>query len=237
MANIAPIENGKVVSNTQPAKTSSGDGMDKDTFLQLLVAQMKYQDPLEPTSNTEYVSQYAQFSQVESIQSMAGSMDLQRASQLVGKDVNVKATSGNGDQYLIQGRVDSVVYEGGKAFLSIDESLYPISDLDSVVDSDYLKAYNNATDWVTKLNKLPSVHNIDLNSKEVVEELSERYDKMSSYDKSFIASEKVSALKEYVAKMEELSNASEEKEDVSDAANAVAGEDLAEKLTEDHSEE
>ena len=47
-------------SSVQQA-ASTGNGMDKDAFLQLLVAQMKYQDPLQPTSNTEYISQYATF--------------------------------------------------------------------------------------------------------------------------------------------------------------------------------
>lgn len=89
MALVAPVENGKIVetaSQTSVKKStkSSKSGMDKEAFLQLLVAQMKYQDPLEPTSNTEYISQYAQFSQVEQMQNMSSSMDLQRASALVG---------------------------------------------------------------------------------------------------------------------------------------------------------
>ena len=55
MALVAPVENGKIVetaSQTSVKKStkSSKSGMDKEAFLQLLVAQMKYQDPLEPTS-------------------------------------------------------------------------------------------------------------------------------------------------------------------------------------------
>ncbi len=40
--------------------------MGKDQFLQLLVAQLRYQDPLNPTDNTQYVAQLAQFSSLES---------------------------------------------------------------------------------------------------------------------------------------------------------------------------
>ena len=94
MALVAPVENGKIVetaSQTSVSKAAkSSSGMDKEAFLQLLVAQMKYQDPLEPTSNTEYIAQYAQFSQVEQMQNMSNSMDLQRASSLVGKEVYIK---------------------------------------------------------------------------------------------------------------------------------------------------
>ena len=97
MALVAPVENGKIVetaSHTSVSKAAkSSSGMDKEAFLQLLVAQMKYQDPLEPTSNTEYIAQYAQFSQVEQMQNMSNSMDLQRASSLVGKEVYIKTTT------------------------------------------------------------------------------------------------------------------------------------------------
>ena len=66
MSLIAPVEDGKIVETQSQSsldkakKNSSSNGMDKDAFLQLLVAQMRYQDPLEPTSNTEFISQYAQ---------------------------------------------------------------------------------------------------------------------------------------------------------------------------------
>ena len=83
---VAEVKDGKIVSQTNTTqKTTKSNGMDKESFLQLLVAQMKYQDPLEPTSNTEYISQYAQFSQVESLQSMSSNMDLQRASKFTSK--------------------------------------------------------------------------------------------------------------------------------------------------------
>ena len=50
------------ISLSSETKTSNSS-LDKDAFLQLLVAQMKYQDPLEPTDNTEYVAQLATFSE------------------------------------------------------------------------------------------------------------------------------------------------------------------------------
>ena len=90
MSVVAQVVDGKIVETSSQEslkneKASKGSTMDKEAFLQLLVAQMKYQDPLEPTSNTETVSQYAQFAQVESIQNMSSTMELQRASSLVGQ--------------------------------------------------------------------------------------------------------------------------------------------------------
>ena len=122
MALVATVENGKVVesasqSSLKNTSKTSNNGMDKDAFLQLLVAQMKYQDPLEPTSNTEYIAQYAQFSQVEQLQNMASSTDLARASSLVGKEVYIKTTTSSGETKYVQGKVDYVVYENNKAYL------------------------------------------------------------------------------------------------------------------------
>jgi flagellar basal-body rod modification protein FlgD len=215
MSLIAPIEDGKFVESTSQSslnKAENANAMDKDAFLQLLVAQMKYQDPLQPTSNTEYISQYAQFSQVEQMNNMAASMDLQRASQLVGKEVYVKTTGSNGETKYVQGKVDYVVYENNKAFLSINESLYSIDDLDTVHDPAYLEAYKMATDLVERINKLPSINVIGLSDASEVDALNKIYNDMSDYQKSFVAQEKVEALKTYTDKIATLKNEAEKEQ-------------------------
>ena len=93
MAVNAIVQDGKLVETAAQASASSAagknapasvpKGYDKDAFLQLLVAQMKYKDPMEPTDNSEYITQYATFSQVEQIQNMAASTELSRASGMV----------------------------------------------------------------------------------------------------------------------------------------------------------
>ena len=215
MALVAPIENGKVVETTSQsslnkANATSNDSMDKEAFLQLLVAQMKYQDPLEPTSNTEYISQYAQFSQVEQMQNMSASMDLQRASSLVGQYVYVKTTSSTGVTNYVEGKVDYVVYENNKAYLAIDEQLYSLEDLDTVADETYLNAYNKALDLVEKVKKLPNLKTLTLSDASDVEELVAAYNKMSEYEQSFVASDVVTVLTAYYAKINELKEAAEQ---------------------------
>jgi flagellar basal-body rod modification protein FlgD len=57
-------------SNTSNSSSSDGmvNGMPTEgTFLQLLVAQLQYQDPTNPTDSTQFVSQLAQFSQLEQV--------------------------------------------------------------------------------------------------------------------------------------------------------------------------
>ncbi|MBR4085045.1 MAG: flagellar hook capping protein [Lachnospiraceae bacterium] len=216
MSLIAPVEDGKFVESTSQSSLNkaneSNNAMDKDAFLQLLVAQMKYQDPLQPTSNTEYISQYAQFSQVEQMNNMAASMDLQRASQLVGKEVYVKTTGSNGETKYVQGKVDYVVYENNKAYLAINESLYSIDDLDTVHDPEYLEAYKMATDLVERINKLPGINVISLSDAAEVDDLNKIYNDMSDYQKSFVAKEKADALKTYTDKIESLRNEENEEE-------------------------
>ena len=96
---MAPVENGKVVetetsasAKSSKANSSSTSGLDKEAFLQLLVAQMKYQDPLEPMDNTEYISQLATFSQLEATQNMADTISQGMANSLVGKYVFLNVT-------------------------------------------------------------------------------------------------------------------------------------------------
>lgn len=209
MALVAPVEDGKIVesasqSSLSKAVNSSSDGMDKDAFLQVLVAQMRYQDPLEPTSNTEYISQYAQFSQVEQMQNMAQSTDLQRASSLVGQQVYIKTTTSSGETKYVQGKVDYVVFENNKAYLSINESLYSLDDLDTIADEAYLNAYEKASDFVKSINKLPSVNGIDLTDAEDIDELAKIYDEMNEYEKSFVAKDVVETLEKYKEKLKEI---------------------------------
>ncbi len=77
---------------------------DKDEFLQLFVAQLKHQNPLEPQDGSEFLGQLAQFSTVEGIKNMEGTFNKMadtltstqalQATSLVGKKVHVKAEAG-----------------------------------------------------------------------------------------------------------------------------------------------
>src|SRR4028118_1533440 len=104
---------------TYTASTSvdRSDQMGKDTFLQLLVAQMKYQDPNSPASTTEFMSQTATFTQVEKLEEIASQnaalLSLQRslsAGALVGHTVGWTAEDGS----TTTGTVSSVRFGTGE---------------------------------------------------------------------------------------------------------------------------
>ncbi len=207
MAVGAIIKDGKIVetaSESSVKQAASKNGMDKDAFLQLLVAQMKYQDPLEPTSNTEYISQYATFSQVEQMQNMAATMELTRASSMVGKLVEVSTTDSNGETKTVQGTVEYVTYENNKAYVSINGTLYSADDVTSVIDETYQTAFDLAVAFATAMNKLPSLDMLTTDDEESVETLRSGYNALTPYQQSFISDELVKKLKAYVNKMDEL---------------------------------
>ncbi|MCM1386295.1 MAG: hypothetical protein NC231_03130 [Bacillus sp. (in: Bacteria)] len=236
---IAPIENGKIVENTSAESIAhasakkSNSTVDKDQFLQLLVAQMKYQDPLEPTSNTEYISQYATFSELEQMQNMSASLELARASQLVGQTVVMKVVDSAGRETVTQGNVDYVVYENNKAFLSINGELYSMDDLDTVADPNYLAAYALAVDFMNAYNKLPIPALLTMEDKEDVEKVSAMYENMSEYEKKFITEDFVSGLKKYVERMEELKLQAGEDDDKTETGDKAEDVDKAEDAGEE----
>jgi flagellar basal-body rod modification protein FlgD len=70
---------------------------DQDTFLKLLVAQLKYQDPSNPADSTQFLAQTAQFTQVEKLGQIADMMQAQQligASALVGRSVTYQDANG-----------------------------------------------------------------------------------------------------------------------------------------------
>lgn len=214
MAVGAIIQDGKILETTSQSSVQkaaeASNGMDKDAFLQLLVAQMKYQDPLEPTSNTEYISQYATFSQVEQMQNMSATMELSRASTMVGQLVEVQTTDSNGETKSLQGKVDYVSYENNKAYVSIDGVLYSADDVVAVVDQEYQNAYDLAVSFATAFNKLPSLENLTIEDRENVEALAEGFNSMTAYQQSFIANDYIEALQLYVERMAALVEAAGE---------------------------
>ena len=66
---------------------------DKSTFLKLLVSQIKNQNPLNPTDGVQFLSQLAQFSQVEQLQNI--SQDLDSIKQSVGAPAKITITPSN----------------------------------------------------------------------------------------------------------------------------------------------
>ena len=78
-----PNSTGATSTNSTTSATGStmtGTAPSEQMFLQLLVAQMKNQDPTNPVDDTQFVSQLAQFSSLEQLIGIKGDLDTQNAS-------------------------------------------------------------------------------------------------------------------------------------------------------------
>ncbi len=83
-------------SSVAPPKNNrdSDEELGKTAFLELMIAQIKNQDPLEPAKNEAFIAQLAQFSSVEGIQNLNESMDSLVGSMRAGMTMDAAALVG-----------------------------------------------------------------------------------------------------------------------------------------------
>lgn len=118
---------------TNPTATSSN--ADKDMFLQLMVAQLRYQDPMNPADSGEFLAQNAQFTALEKMQTVAdqtalvlGAQMAFGASSLIGRQVTYTDTAGKD----ITGTVQGVTFENTGPVLDVDGTQVPLVEVLSV---------------------------------------------------------------------------------------------------------
>lgn len=188
MALIQEIKNGQVVQDTTATNKADEkkNNFDKDMFLQLLVAEMKYQDPLEPTTNTEYVSELANFSQIEATQNVQGKMDEMSAANYVGKYVIINTTDSSGNQKYVSGMVDFLEKKDDGYYISVDDGLYNINEIETVADEKYYTAMLTTKAFEDAVAKLPNIKNVSLQDDEKVSAVRTLFDSMDEYQKQFV---------------------------------------------------
>ena len=233
MALIQQVKDGKFVDETTGKSSTSTKSSEKDKktnklgydqFLQILCAEMQYQDPLEPTSNTEYIAQLATFSQLESQLSVQSTIEASSANDLVGKYVIMKVTSSTtGETSYIAGTCDYVLHKNGETFLSVNDGLYNLKDLDTVADATYMEAVTLAETIKSAISLLPSKNSISLANKDDIESIRKMYDGLNDYHKKFVSKDSWKKFEELEARLKELIKANEsadgsDKTDKSDKA-------------------
>lgn len=132
---VNSVNTGNYTTYNTSTGTTPTKELGKEDFLNLLVTQLKYQDPLNPTDNTEYVSQLAQFSSLEQMSNMSTSISSMEALTMTGKTVTATVTdSSTGETSTIQGVVDSIKLKNGKATLIVNGTEVDIGNVTSVYD-------------------------------------------------------------------------------------------------------
>jgi len=135
----------------QPAATGSASKLGSQEFMNLMLKQLQYQDPMEPVSNTEFIGQQAQFSQLSTTQEMndniASNNAVSQAMSLVGKTVTL--TNPDDSSKTITGTVASSTIKGTKSTINVNGKDYSMSYLKSVDTGATANTANTASTTTT----------------------------------------------------------------------------------------
>jgi flagellar basal-body rod modification protein FlgD len=118
-----------------PAAATPGSSSDKEMFLNLMVAQLRYQDPLNPTDSGEFLAQNAQCTALEKMQDVADQTAALLSAQIsfgaagmVGKDVTYLTEDGTP----ASGVVGSVTYDASGPLLQIGDDSVTLGQISSI---------------------------------------------------------------------------------------------------------
>lgn len=123
----------------------------KNEFFHLLVTQMANQDPMEPTDNTAFIAQLAQFSSLETMQSLSATLQSSQAYSLIGKYVAITEVK-DGIENILYGRADGVLNEKGTSYIVVGENKYELSQVSAVLnikETDILTQANLVGKFIT----------------------------------------------------------------------------------------
>lgn len=138
--NISPTTGTQNTANQAAAASTQATLSDYNSFLNLFVTQLKNQDPLNPTSQDDFMAQTAQFSTVEQLVNLNTKIEdfstLSRASaaSLIGRRVEGTVTDNDGTTKKVSGLVSQVDYQssGGLVVGLQDGTTLPFSDIDTI---------------------------------------------------------------------------------------------------------
>ena len=137
-------------SNTTDRKTSSTN--DSNMFLNLMLQQLKNQDPTQPTDNTEWLSQLAQYSSLEQMtqmntgltncmnyisamyNDMAMNAEITQTLSMVGKEVTITVPDENDSSKTteVTGKVTEANFKDGTGKVKVNGEYYSISNITSI---------------------------------------------------------------------------------------------------------
>ena len=216
MSLVQQIQNGKAVGSTTAAADTNGKATTKskmnetkEMFLQLLVTEMQYQDPMQPSDNSEYVKELAQFTQIESLNSMQEDIARLNANSLPGKYVTLTDSETEKE---VEGLVEYVKADGSKNYVSIDGKLYNVADITTVSDSAYFEDTMMAQNVEQLINTLPDPERLALEDREKVQNVAQTLDGLSEKAYSYVSKDALNRLQSIITKLNTITEAAQQYE-------------------------
>lgn len=151
---ITQMQSNTAIAESKQEKKTTNDITDSNMFLKLMLKQMEQQDPTEPTDNSQWLAQMAQYSSLEAMNNLNAAFSevsdkisalsdsvisgnvISQTLSLVGKEVTVSIpTSDNeGNIYYtdVTGNVDEVSFENGDGVVKVNGQNYSLSSIKSI---------------------------------------------------------------------------------------------------------
>jgi len=101
----------------------------KDQFMRILVTQLRFQDPLRPMDDREFISQMAQFSALEQMQNLNREFSNVKAMNMIGNFITAKIDGEGPEPEILKGLVESVSFENGRTNVLVDGRIIAAEDI------------------------------------------------------------------------------------------------------------
>lgn len=110
-----------------------GSKLEMQDFLNLMTAQLSNQDAMNPSTDTEFIAQMAQFSSLQAMQTLTELTYAQYGSSMVGKTVIVATTDKRGNLVEDTGEVTNAKFLGGAVTITVNDKEYDMSAIMGVL--------------------------------------------------------------------------------------------------------
>lgn len=123
------VNGAKNVSNQAWFENKNKNEVSVDSFLQLMIAQLKNQDFNNPVDDTQYITQLAQFSTMQAMQELTQFSKTAYATSLVGKEVTAAKMSIGGHMETVTGVVTKVSLVDNEFGVFINDAMFSLNQI------------------------------------------------------------------------------------------------------------
>ncbi len=123
------VNGAQSVSNQAWFENKNKNEVSVDSFLQLMIAQLKNQDFNNPVDDTQYITQLAQFSTMQAMQELTQFSKTAYATSLVGKEVTAAKMSIGGQMETVTGIVTKVSLVDNEFGVFINDAMFSLNQI------------------------------------------------------------------------------------------------------------